>query len=205
MIRVSLVEDDDDIRLTLSRLIEGSDGFTCVSTYSNAEDAIAGLAEDAPDVVLLDIRLPGMTGIEAVPKIRQAVEAADIVMLTVLKDDELVFEALRAGASGYLIKDSGTERILDAITEVRAGGAPMSSSVARQIVRSFRAAEKSPLSPRETDVLGELCKGSSYRAIAEALHVSEDTVHFHIKNIYKKLQVHSKSEAVAKAIKDRLV
>jgi DNA-binding NarL/FixJ family response regulator len=126
-------------------------------------------------------------------------------MLTIHADEEVVFRALSAGATGYLVKDAGTERILAAIREVHAGGAPMSSAIARKIVGSFRKAPESPLSKRETEVLSELCRGRSYRAIAEALYISEDTVHFHIKNIYRKLQVHSKSAAVAKALKDRLV
>jgi DNA-binding NarL/FixJ family response regulator len=205
MIRVAIVEDDDDIRRTLALLIDGSEGFRCVGEYADCESALARVQADAPDVVLMDIRLPGMSGIEGVARVRRLLPESDVVMLTILKDDELVFEALRAGATGYLVKDVGTDRILEAIREVRAGGAPMSSTIARRIVQSFRAASASPLSARETDVLAELCKGSSYREIGSALHVSEDTVHFHIKNIYKKLQVHSKSEAVAKALKDRLV
>lgn len=205
MIQVSIVEDDDDIRQTLTLLIDGTDGFRCVSAYPDCESALAALADDRPDVVLMDIRLPGMSGIEGAARVRQLLPETDVVMLTVLQDDDLVFEALRAGATGYLVKDSGMEAILDAVREVRAGGSPMSSAIARKIVASFHGARESPLSPRETDVLAELCKGSSYRRIGATLHVSEDTVHFHIKNIYRKLQVHSKSEAVAKAIKDRLV
>jgi DNA-binding NarL/FixJ family response regulator len=205
MIKVSLVEDDDDIRSTLSMLIDGADGFACVSDYPDCESALAAIAEDAPDVVLMDIRLPGMSGIDGAAAVKRLLPDCDVVMLTVLPDDDLVFRALRAGATGYLVKGSGTEKILDAVREVRSGGAPMSTTIARKIVKSFRAAEESPLSPRETEVLGELCRGRSYRSIAETLHVSRDTVHFHIKNIYRKLQVHSMSEAVAKALKDRLV
>jgi DNA-binding NarL/FixJ family response regulator len=205
MIQVAIVEDDDDIRQTLTLLIDGTEGFRCVGGYADCESALAGLPEDRPDVVLMDIRLPGMSGIEGAARVRQLLPETDVVMLTVLQDDDLVFEALRAGATGYLVKDSGMDAILDAVRDVRAGGSPMSSSIARKIVASFHGAKESPLSPRETDVLGELCKGCSYRRIGETLHVSEDTVHFHIKNIYRKLQVHSKSEAVAKAIRDRLV
>jgi DNA-binding NarL/FixJ family response regulator len=202
---VSIVEDDDEIRETLALLIDGSEGFRCVSAYASAESALRGIASAAPHVVLMDVQLPGMTGIEATPHVKALLPDVDVVMLTVHRDDDLVFQALTAGATGYLLKDSETTEILDAIREVRAGGAPMSSNIARMIVRSFQRAPSSPLSPRETEVLAELCRGRSYRAIATTLHISEDTVHFHIKNIYKKLQVHSKSAAVAKAIKDRLV
>lgn len=205
MIRVSIVEDDDDIRETLALLIDDSDGFRCVSRYADAEAALTGLAEDAPDVILMDLQLPGMSGIEATPRVKTILPDTDVVMLTVHRDDDLVFQALTAGATGYLVKESQTDHILDALREVREGGAPMSSNIARMIVKSFQKASASPLSPRETEVLSELCRGQSYRLIATTLHISEDTVHFHIKNIYKKLQVHSKSAAVAKALKDRLV
>ena len=205
MILVSVVEDDDDIRETLTLLLDGSEGVRCVGAYASAEEALAGLAADSPHVVLLDIGLPGRSGIESLPDIRALLPDADVVMLTIHSDEDVVFRALTAGATGYLVKDSGTDRILEAVREVHAGGAPMSSSIARKIVGSFRRASGSPLSRRETEVLAELCRGQSYRTIARTLHVSEDTVHFHIKNIYRKLQVHSKSAAVAKALKDRLV
>jgi DNA-binding NarL/FixJ family response regulator len=205
MITVSIVEDDDDIRETLALLIDGSHGFRCASHFRDCEGALAAIVEDPPDVVLMDIELPGMSGIEGAARIKERLPDTDVVMLTIHKDDDLVFQALSAGATGYLLKDSGPEAILAAVRDVREGGAPMSSNVARMIVGSFRKASESPLSPRETDVLAQLCKGQSYRMIGETLFISEDTVHFHIKNIYKKLSVHSKSAAVAKALKDKLV
>jgi DNA-binding NarL/FixJ family response regulator len=205
MITVSIVEDDDDIRETLALLIDGSHGFRCASHFCDCEGALAAIVEDPPDVVLMDIELPGMSGIEGAARIKERLPDTDVVMLTIHKDDDLVFQALSAGATGYLLKDSGPEAILAAVRDVREGGAPMSSNVARMIVGSFRKASESPLSPRETDVLAQLCKGQSYRMIGETLFISEDTVHFHIKNIYKKLSVHSKSAAVAKALKDKLV
>jgi DNA-binding NarL/FixJ family response regulator len=205
MITVSIVEDDDDIRETLALLIDGSHGFRCASHFCDCEGALAAIVEDPPDVVLMDIELPGMSGIEGAARIKERLPDTDVVMLTIHKDDDLVFQALSAGATGYLLKDSGPEAILAAVRNVREGGAPMSSNVARMIVGSFRKATESPLSPRETDVLAQLCKGQSYRMIGETLFISEDTVHFHIKNIYKKLSVHSKSAAVAKALKDKLV
>ena len=153
----------------------------------------------------MDIELPGMSGIEAATEFRRRWPDIDVVMLTVHADDELVFQALAAGATGYLLKETGTDRILDALREVRRGGSPMSRSIARRVVESFRPASESPLSARETEVLALLCEGHSYQRIARELFISEDTVHFHIKNIYRKLQVHSKSAAVARALRDRLV
>jgi DNA-binding NarL/FixJ family response regulator len=205
MITVSIVEDDDDIRETLALLIDGTDGFRIASSFPDCESAIAALPEDRPDVVLMDIELPGMTGIEGTTKVKELLPETDVVMLTIHRDNDLVFQALSAGATGYLLKDSHPDAILAAVRNVREGGAPMSSNIARMIVGSFQRAPASPLSARETEVLAELCKGESYRAIAGTLFISEDTVHFHIKNIYKKLSVHSKSAAVAKALKDKLI
>ena len=176
-----------------------------MSSYADCEAALIGLERERPDVVLMDIQLPGMSGIDGVSRVKKLLPETDVVMLTIHMDDELVFRALSAGASGYLVKDSRTDHILDALREVRSGGAPMSSNIARMIVQSFRKAPESPLSPRETEVLTHLCQGQSYKVIGSSLHISEDTVHFHIKNIYRKLQVHSKSAAVAKALRDKLV
>jgi len=205
MIAVSIVEDDDDIREALALLIDAAEGFRCADAWIDCETALEAIGEDPPDVVLMDIQLPGISGIEGTARIKERFPDTDVVMLTIHRDDDLVFRALTAGATGYLVKDSGPERILEAVREVRAGGAPMSTNIARKIVSSFRKTSESPLSKRETEVLAELCRGQSYRAIAETLFISEDTVHFHIKNIYRKLSVHSKSAAVAKALKDKLV
>lgn len=204
LIAVAIVEDDEDIRESLGLLIDGAPGFCCLNMYGDCETAIVGIQREKPDVILMDIQLPGMSGIEGVERIKKTA-AVDIIMLTVHKDDELVFRALCAGASGYLVKNTKPERILEAIRDVYEGGAPMSSNIARMIVNSFRRTTQSPLTPRETAVLAQLCKGQSYKMIADTLFVSEQTVHFHIKNIYQKLQVHSKSEAVAVALRERLV
>ena len=153
----------------------------------------------------MDIQLPGMSGIAGVERLKEILPQTDVIMLTMHKDDELVFSSLCAGATGYLVKTTKPAKILEAIREVCEGGAPMSSSIARMIVGSFRRTTQSPLSPREKEVLAELCKGHSYKMIAEALFVGERTVNFHIKNIYQKLQVHSKSEAVVKALREKLV
>lgn len=206
MIQVAIVEDDDDIRESLALLIDGSDGFRCAGAWPDVESALAvPAAEDPPDVVLMDVELPGMSGIDGTAEIRRRWPDTDVVVLTVHRDDDLVFRALAAGASGYLVKESAMDRILEAIREVRGGGAPMSPEIARRVVGSFRRAPDSPLSARESEVLTHLCEGRSYRRIAAAHFVSEETVHFHIKNIYRKLEVHSKSAAVARALRDRLV
>jgi DNA-binding NarL/FixJ family response regulator len=205
MISVSIVEDSDDLRESLAILIAGTEGFACVSAYADCESALLGIENDLPDVVLMDIGLPGMSGIEGVRGIKGKVPDIDIIMLTIHEDDEMVFDALCAGACGYLLKDTPTARILEAIQEAHRGGAPMSSNIARMIVRSFQLAPHSPLTPRENDILAQLCKGMSYKMIAESLFISQETVRSHIKHIYQKLQVRSKAEAVAKAFKERLV
>ncbi len=205
MINVSIVEDDDEIRESLAILINGTQGFTCISTYVNCETALRGLVEDPPDVILMDIGLPGMSGIEGIRRVKAQVPDVDILMLTVHCDSKKVFEALCAGACGYLIKDTPPARLLDAIAEAYHGGAPMSTQIARMVVDSFKINSHSDLTQREIEVLNQLCKGKSYRMIADTLFISEETVRRHIKNIYKKLEVSSKSEAVAKALKERLV
>lgn len=205
MIQVSIVEDDDEIRESLTILINGTPGFTCINTYLDCETAIKGVVDDPPDVVLMDIGLPGKSGIQGIREIKQALPDMDILVLTVHGDSKRVFEALCAGACGYLIKDTPPAKLLEAISEVHHGGAPMSSQIARMVVDSFITYPHSDLTQRETEVLTQLCKGKSYKMIAETLFISEETVRRHIKNIYKKLQVSSKSEAVAKALKEKLV
>jgi len=205
MINVSIVEDDDEIRESLSILINGTPGFVCIGTFDNCESAIATIPKDPPDVMLMDIGLPGISGIEGIRKIKTKLPNINILMLTVHGDSKRVFEALCAGACGYLIKDTPPARLLDAISEAHNGGAPMSTQIARMVVSSFKTNSHSDLTQREVEVLNQLCKGKSYRMIADTLFISEETVRRHIKNIYKKLEVSSKSEAVAKALKERLV
>ncbi len=205
MIYVSLVEDDDEIRETIKLLINKAEGYRCTSDFRDCETAIPALQEEPPDVLLMDITLPGMSGIEGVRILSEKLPNLDIIMLTVHKSDEVIFDSLCAGACGYLMKNTPPQKLLEAIKEVVDGGSPMSTSIARKVITSFRVTKESPLTRRETEVLNELCKGKSYKIIADTLFVSEDTVHFHIKNIYRKLQVHSKSEAVAKAIREKLV
>lgn len=205
MISVSIVEDDEDIRESLAVLINSTDDFMCNNTYGDCMSAIKGIDEDLTDVVLMDIGLPGMSGIEGIRRIKEKHPDLDIIVLTVHENDEIVFEALCAGACGYLVKETPTARLLDAMREVKKGGSPMSTQIARMVVGSFQKKSDSLLTPREVDVLNQLCKGKSYKMIGESLSISEETVRRHLKSIYKKLEVHSKSEAVAKALKEKLV
>lgn len=205
MISVAIVEDDDEIRENLSLLINGTPGFSCIATFPNCIESLKFFDNEIPDIVLMDIGLPEVNGIECIKLIKKKYSSLDILVLSIHENDQYVFDALCAGATGYLTKDLSPSRILDAIKEAYDGGAPMSSQIARMVVGSFKIQPPPELTPREFEVLNELVKGSSYKVIAEALFISEETVRRHIKSIYRKLEVHSKSEAVAKAIKERLV
>jgi DNA-binding NarL/FixJ family response regulator len=204
-IQVALVEDDGEIRQLLTLIIDGSPGYSCKHAFSDCETAIPALLKARPDVVLMDIGLPGVSGIEGLRRLKEKLPATDFIMLTVQEDDEALFASLCAGASGYLLKDTPPVALLQAIAEARAGGAPMSASIARRVLGSFRVATTSPLSPREKEVLQRLCEGANYKTIAAALFISGETVRAHIKNIYEKLQVHSRAEAVKKALQERLL
>jgi DNA-binding NarL/FixJ family response regulator len=205
IIDIIIVEDDSDIRESLEILLNGSFGFNCIAAYSNCEDAISEFKNKLAQVILLDIDLPGMSGIEGIKEFKKILPEVDIVMMTVHEDAQMVFEALKAGACGYLTKNIQPSKILESLKEIHNGGAPMSTNIARMLVQSFQTKKNSNLSERETEVLSLLCQGQSYKIIAGNLFISEDTVHFHIKNIYKKLQVHSKSEAVSKALRENLI
>ncbi|MEZ4795230.1 MAG: response regulator transcription factor [Flavobacteriaceae bacterium] len=204
-IRVFIVEDDGLIRNSLEQLIGGSEGFMVLGCFVSAEAALLELSEKKPDVLLLDIDLPGMSGIEAIPKLIKIQPDLNIVMLTVHEESQTVFDSLEKGAVGYLLKSNNPKRILESIYEVFHGGAPMSPSIARRIISSFKPNLEIELSERELEVLHQLCRGANNREIAEDLFVSTNTIKAHIKNIYKKLHVHSRAEAVSKAIKKRLI
>lgn len=201
MISVAIVDDKRDIREGLQNLLNTSEGFKCQSTYSDAESAIAGIPEARPDVVLMDIDLPNMSGIECVKVLKKEAPDLNIIMLTGFTEDEYIFQALRAGAYGYLTKNVFPSKLLNAIKEVRQGGSPLSAQVARKVVGSFNLnpQHQAQLSQREHEVLDLLCEGESYKEIATKLYVSTNTVRFHLKNIYKKLEVSSRHEAVLKA------
>lgn len=204
-IQVMIVEDDHEIRQTLALIIKGTTGFHCQYTFDNAEEAVEALPDILVDVLLLDIELPGMSGIMALPKIKAIKPELDCLMLTIRQDDESIFQAISAGATGYLLKDTAPTEILKSIREVKAGGAPMSMQIARRVVGSFQKLSASPLSDRETEILRLLSEGLNYRLIAEQIFLSPHTVKTHIKNIYAKLHVHTRAEAVRKAIRDKLI
>ncbi len=199
-IRVSIVEDDARVRDSFSRLIDESSGFRCVSQHRSAEDALRDLPAVQPHVVLMDINLPGMNGVECVRALKTRMPEAQVVMLTVYEDTDLIFGALAAGASGYLLKRTPPDELLRGIRDVHRGGSPMTSHIARKVVQSFRPedAAEDALSPREREVLDYLSRGYLYKEIAARLAISYDTVHTYIRRVYEKLQVHSRTEAVAK-------
>jgi DNA-binding NarL/FixJ family response regulator len=203
MITVSIVEDDVRVRGTLARLIDRSEGFRCVSQHPSAENALQELSSVKPAVVLMDINLPGINGVECVRRLKPLLPETQIVMLTVYEDTDLIFDALAAGATGYLLKRTPAAELLAAVREVQGGGSPMTSHIARKVVQSFRrdearAPDAAALSPREQEVLSHLASGYLYKEIAAKLNISYDTVHTYIRRIYEKLQVHSRTEAVAK-------
>jgi DNA-binding NarL/FixJ family response regulator len=202
-IRIAVVEDDEKIRSSLVVLIEGTHGFRCVGAYETAEAALRDVPNKEPDVVLVDINLPVMQGIELVHRLKQGNVSMQFIMLTVYEDTPRIFDSLAAGAVGYLLKMTPPDEILSAIRDVRAGGSPMSPQIARKVVQSFHKGNNSAdgivqLTRREEEVLNLLSKGFLYKEIAEQLFISSDTVHNHIRHIYEKLQVHSRTEAVVK-------
>jgi DNA-binding NarL/FixJ family response regulator len=202
-ISVSIVEDDPPVRASLARLIDSSSGCHCVSRHGSAEKALQEIPGIKPDVVLMDINLPGINGVECVRRLKPLLPATQIIMLTVYQNTENIFDALAAGATGYLLKQTTPDELLAAIQEVHAGGSPMSSHIARKIVLSFqRTPSSSPeaqsLTPREVEVLDLLAKGFLYKEIAEKTKTTYATVHTHIRHIYEKLHVRSRTEAVAR-------
>lgn len=207
MIRVALVEDDERIRTNLITLLEQSDGYRCVGAYPDAETALKDMQNKSPEIVLMDINLPGMDGIECTNKLKEMMPNLLIVMLTVYEDTGKIFQSLQAGAVGYLLKMTKPEEILDALKEVSVGGSPMNAQIARKVVQSFykektkASSGQTPLSTREEQVLNLLSKGYLYKEIASELSISSDTVHNHIRKIYEKLQVHTRTEAVVKYLK----
>jgi DNA-binding NarL/FixJ family response regulator len=206
--RVLIFEDNDSLRESLSALVSLNDQFILVGSFSNVLSVKEEIATHKPDVVLMDIDMPGMTGIEAVRKIRTFDETLPILMLTVFDDNTNVFQAIRAGASGYLLKKHISSRLFSAIEDVLSGGAPLSPSIARMVISSMQTPSQENiynLTPREREILGQLSKGNSYKLIASESEISLETVRTHIKNIYQKLHVHSQTEAVSKAINERLV
>ena len=209
-VRVVIIEDLREVREGLTMLINGTSGFQCAGSYRTMEDALAGISGTRPEVILTDIGLPGMNGVEGTRILRERFPQVPIVALTVYDDDDNVFNAICAGASGYLLKNTAPARLLESLREVVDGGAPMSPDVARRVVTLFRefrppARASYHLTPQEIELLKLLVEGHHYKTAADAMGISTNTVSFHLKHIYEKLQVHSKTEAVAKALRERLI
>lgn len=209
VIRVLIVEDDKKIRESYVQLINDSDGMVCVADYESCEEMFDNLDNLLVDVLLMDIGLPGMSGIEGIKKVKDLYPSIEILMLTVYDDDEKIFKSIYAGASGYILKNVDPDELLNAIQEIKTG-APMSAAIARRVLNFVRENDNTPhikefkLTPREVEILQLLIDGLSFKKIGDKLFISSFTVHSHIKRIYEKLHVHSKAEAVAKVLKNKI-
>jgi DNA-binding NarL/FixJ family response regulator len=208
--KVAIVEDQFRIREGLRVLIDGTSGYQCTGAFGSVEEALPAIASQAPDVVLLDIGLPGMSGIDGIPLLKKSSQDLSVVMLTVYDDDKRILDALCAGACGYLLKETPPARLLESLREALDGGAPMSPAVARRVITMFRDGRPAEyaggsLTPHEVRLLKLLAEGHNYETAGVQLGVTINTVRFHMRSIYEKMQVHSKSEAVAKAIRSRII
>lgn len=212
MIKVIVVEDIKIVREGLAALIDGTPEFTCVNAYDSCESLLLELKQIEPDVILLDIQLNGMSGIEGIGKIKEISSNINIIMLTVHEDSKNIFEALMAGATGYMLKTTPPVQIIDAIREANNGGSPMNASIANKVINLMRIShsdkqsdDKIDLSDRETEILQKISLGTGYKKIADEMFISIHTVRYHIRNIYEKMQVHSQSEAVSIALRKGLI
>lgn len=202
-IRVAIVEDIAEIREGLSLFFESSEGFECAGTFPDGKTALSALPELKPDVVLMDIHLPDVSGVDCVAQLKPLLPGTQFMMCTVYEEDEHIFNSLKAGATGYMLKKTPPDQLLQAVKEIYNGGSPMTGTIARKIIAAFQPAAKTSetesLTERENDILAELAKGLRYKEIAEKHFISIDTVRSHIRKIYEKLQVHSRTEALNKA------
>jgi len=205
MKRITIIEDNTDIREGLAAVINVSGKYNVVQHYDNCEEAIRNLSRDRPDVVLMDIDLPGMSGIEGTSRIIKSCPDCLVLIITVFEDSDKVFQSLCAGAGGYIVKNSNIQEVMRAIDEALAGGAPMSLNIASMVVKSFKLSSDSPLSERETQVLQGISQGKTYTKIAVELFINKETVRSHIRNIYQKLAVNSKAEALRVAGSNRWI
>jgi DNA-binding NarL/FixJ family response regulator len=209
-IAVAIVEDQREVREGVAILINGTKGYRCSGAYRSMEDALAKIDKDVPKAILVDIGLPGMSGIDGIRILKDRFPAVTSLAFSVYDDDDNIFDALCAGASGYLLKNTPPARLLEGLREVVSGGSPMSPEVARKVIKLFRdfrppSRAHHRLTPQETEIVKLLVEGHSYKTAAAELGISINTVSFHLRNVYEKLQVHSKSEAVSKALRDRIV
>ncbi|MGO8696287.1 MAG: response regulator [Limisphaerales bacterium] len=205
-IHVALVEDNDDLRMSMKSLLKRSPRLRVVADYPDAESALADVVKQSPDVVLMDVRLPKMDGVECVRLLKNQLPEVLVIMLTIHDDNDSLFNSILAGADGFLLKDTAPSRIVEAIEEVSQGGSPMTPQIARRIVQRFRHADPEPanvekLTPREREVLEQLALGNRYKEISDQLGISLDGIRFHIRGVYNKLHVHSRTEAVLKFLK----
>jgi DNA-binding NarL/FixJ family response regulator len=207
VITTTIVEDKQTIREGIAAMIGATDGLECKAAYDCCEDMLENLAADRPDLILMDIGLPGMSGIEGIKRVKELQPDCLVLVLSVYDDDDHIFDALCAGACGYLIKKTPPARLIEAIREAHVGGSPMNSHIARKVVTFFQkqaapaTGTEAAVTEREKEILASLAQGNSYKLVADALDISIDTVRFHIRNIYRKLHVHTQSEAVAKAVR----
>lgn len=204
-IRIVIIEDDEIIREGYALLIGQVEGYQVANTYPSFDDAVKSIGDAAPDVVLLDIELPGTNGIAAIPKLKKMLPNAHILILTVYESEKLIFEALANGASGYLTKNTPPAKIIESVKEVKDGGGPMSVNIARMVIKSFQRNQESPLSKRETQILEQIADGKSRSQIAKELFIDLETVRSHIKNIYLKLDVNSRADAIRLAKENKLI
>ena len=210
-IKVAIFEDNSNMREGLYQLINGSQGFTCTGAFPNCDDLIKRIQKSNPDVIVMDIEMPGISGIEGVKVVKEKFPTIKILMETIFEDDKKIFDSICAGAEGYILKNTAPVEILAAIKEIYEGGSPMTPTIANRVLKMVKGQRPADLknvfnlTEREKEILSWLVEGMSYKMVANECAISIDTVNVHIKNIYKKLQVHSKSEAVAKAIKGRIV
>ena len=213
MINVMIVEDNATIRQGLSMLIDATEGFCCPCSFADCESMLRTIEKQQPDILLMDIGLPGMSGIEGIKKVQASYPDVDIIVLTVYEENETVLQALMAGACGYLVKKTPPARLLDAIRDAYEGGSPMSSHIARRLIQLYQQNQlfRRPVPPenllteRELEILTALADGKTYQGISQQLYISVDTVRYHIRNIYRKLHVHTVSEAVAQAFRKGLL
>jgi DNA-binding NarL/FixJ family response regulator len=211
MIKVVIFEDNRSLREGLAAMIGGTNGFQCIGAFPNCNNLLKNIAQAKPDVVLMDIEMPGISGIEAVSIIKEEFPGIKVLMETIFDDDEKIFNSICAGAEGYILKHTPPVEIMEAIREIYEGGSPMTPSVANRVLKMVknrpenRGTASFDLTEREKEILNCLVKGMSYKMVAEHCYISIETVNVHIKNIYRKLHVHSKSEAVVKAIRSKIV
>ena len=210
-IKVAIFEDNSNMREGLYQLINGSNGFTCTGAFPNCDNLVQRIEKSNPDVIVMDIEMPGISGIEGVKLVKENYPEIKVLMETIFEDDAKIFDSICAGAEGYILKNTAPVEILNAIKEIYEGGSPMTPTIANRVLKMVKTQRASDsrnlfnLTDREKEILSCLVEGMSYKLIADECTISIDTVNVHIKNIYKKLQVHSKSEAVAKAIKGKIV